>query len=278
MLPLKKIHSEEVILLSDNLQHHGVKGQKWGVRRYQNKDGTLTKAGMARYKDEVNSKERYIKEGTEIQNISKNQLKLGNGNHKGNRLYVSYTDYDKDEYTSLMGNFMYGGDSAYKNTFVVKKDMKVASDQDVVKAFIEIAKRDPIGTAKDIANAHNENAMFFKKSEKTLAKKISQLNDDPNDQKNIKMAQYYVAKAIMGSKATTTNNFYSYLTKKGFDAISDTNDRKGGAQDPLIILNMDVIKQTGSVHLTSKDLEAYYQYTMDDKHTKRANDHTKIQR
>lgn len=31
------------------LMHYGVKGQKWGVRRYQNEDGTLTEAGKARY-------------------------------------------------------------------------------------------------------------------------------------------------------------------------------------------------------------------------------------
>lgn len=31
------------------LVHHGVKGQKWGVRRYLNEDGSLTKAGKKRY-------------------------------------------------------------------------------------------------------------------------------------------------------------------------------------------------------------------------------------
>lgn len=31
------------------LAHHGIKGMKWGVRRFQNKDGTLTPAGKERY-------------------------------------------------------------------------------------------------------------------------------------------------------------------------------------------------------------------------------------
>ena len=31
------------------LEHHGVKGQKWGIRRYQNPDGSLTEEGRQRY-------------------------------------------------------------------------------------------------------------------------------------------------------------------------------------------------------------------------------------
>lgn len=34
---------------SDELFHHGIKGQKWGIRRYQNSDGTLTAEGQRRY-------------------------------------------------------------------------------------------------------------------------------------------------------------------------------------------------------------------------------------
>jgi hypothetical protein len=31
------------------IAHHGIKGQRWGIRRYQNEDGSLTPAGVRRY-------------------------------------------------------------------------------------------------------------------------------------------------------------------------------------------------------------------------------------
>ena len=41
---------------NNELQHWGIKGMKWGVRRYQNSDGTLTAAGKKRYRTDGNLK------------------------------------------------------------------------------------------------------------------------------------------------------------------------------------------------------------------------------
>lgn len=42
--------------MSNELYHHGVKGQKWGIRRYQYADGTLTPAGQKRYRNNSSNK------------------------------------------------------------------------------------------------------------------------------------------------------------------------------------------------------------------------------
>lgn len=63
----------------ETLSHHGIKGQRWGVRRYQNPDGTLTEAGKRRYYEDYSKgklNELGIKERDKrINAIERNQLK-----------------------------------------------------------------------------------------------------------------------------------------------------------------------------------------------------------
>lgn len=53
---------------SDTLYHHGIKGQKWGIRRYQNEDGSLTSEGRRHYGygDKLRAKADYYDRKAEL--------------------------------------------------------------------------------------------------------------------------------------------------------------------------------------------------------------------
>lgn len=109
------------------LYHHGIKGQKWGVRRYQYADGTLTPAGKKRYNNTyqsethqrisrvMNSKVKYVINTTRTQITGKQYvdgyLKQGttfariqtSQEFENFAFYATYKKSDTDKYMGLFG-------------------------------------------------------------------------------------------------------------------------------------------------------------------------------
>ena len=68
------------------LAHHGIKGQHWGIRRYQNADGTLTTAGQKRYGEKV------------TMHNGKNSLLFGKRKYQTHQEYVTANKFAKGTY------------------------------------------------------------------------------------------------------------------------------------------------------------------------------------
>lgn len=70
------------------LYHHGIKGQKWGVRRFQNEDGSLTPAGKKRYE----SQKAILTGVSDIANKSSEMLRSNTGSKRVSKNYSNLTD------------------------------------------------------------------------------------------------------------------------------------------------------------------------------------------
>lgn len=105
------------------LQHWGIKGMKWGVRRYQNKDGTLTNAGQKRY-------DRDIRERTDRNDK--------NTNYDANRWVREDINRSKtlaNETKNLTSNTKKLIDDSIKNTPKTKMDLSSMSDKEMRDAI-----------------------------------------------------------------------------------------------------------------------------------------------
>lgn len=82
-------------MVKNELYHHGILGQKWGVRRFQNKDGSLTSAGKNRCKKDGGSEADQIAKGKSFVERYSNQKvsQMGKASGAGEELAVQAIAY-----------------------------------------------------------------------------------------------------------------------------------------------------------------------------------------
>lgn len=124
--------------MTDELYHHGIKGQKWGIRRYQNEDGSLTPAGKKRQANAVASdKNATIVKGTKLYRVSTN----ANSDASDGKIYVSATKKSGDFYVTQLGlNKIRNTGKAYVQEYMAKTDLKLPDKKTMEKIELGLLK------------------------------------------------------------------------------------------------------------------------------------------
>lgn len=207
---------------ANSLSHHGILGQRWGIRRFRNKDGSLTDAGKKRYssKDVENDFNESIRSNNEAYKRIK---------ENGNKISESADDLSKD-YQKAFNNANLDSESKNRILKNLKEDFgNGCDDEDLYDMYLDDYVDDELMRIVE-SKVKNKRAAFDKLQEDywddvhTISKSIVEKYGD----KKIKGYPIYsdgkaVVNDLIGKKLDTSFNSYIY---RHFDDywVNDTDE------------------------------------------------------
>lgn len=242
------------LVTKDELMHHGIKGQKWGRRRFQNKDGSLTPAGKERYYVESDKKE--IRNDDKSSTIPKGYKfnRVGGANLDVNRSGVLYVSSGKNDVTRYMKQLgptplakMLGTYSTHVQHIEVTGDIKKASASETARISVDILSKNP-KLAERINDSIHAMAAGVEFDQKTIAKAKS----NPGGKEAMRVA--LGVSAVLGdgrNYGDIAKIVYNEFRKNGYDAIPDFNDTlTGRSETATIVINPSKLKVTSTKEIT----------------------------
>ena len=214
--------------------HFGIKGMKWGIRRYQNEDGSLTSLGRQR----LYGKDVVVRKGTKIQRISTSKEDTHDNSRK--HAYGSYTRKDKKRYEKDFGQQLVKGnvfdqgkaDKVYKITYKANKDLVSPSKNQriAIRKQLQDDPKTKKAVEKGMLDAFKENWPDLNEymTDKEAINYIGTMSETTQQQ--------YFGLAVYKSKPVR-DAYFKELSKRSYNAVVDDVDSAYYAESALIVID-----------------------------------------
>jgi len=248
---------------TNELAHHGILGMKWGVRRFQNKDGTLTAAGKVRYAKESNKAIKTNRDGSKtipsgftFNRVGKSSMDV---NQSGS-LYVSYGKDDAARYIKALGptlvGKLLGTASTHVQHITTKENLKMPSDTETVKETASLLLSNK-KLFKEFKESFYSVAATGDLNVDVSTKDLERALQNPSGRDGLKLA--YAVSSFLGdgNYAKESKVVYEHFRNKGYDVIPDLHDTLSGtSKTAMIVINPNKVEVTSTTKITKDIMKA----------------------